>query len=274
MWHIDQVHEAATSWDWIPPGSVIHDEREVLLASFPHDPARYEVHRTRPEAPAGGDLEDRARDLVREVEARVTELGGTALRWRVRPTTRPTTMDQVLLSQGYAVFRDVEVLAWDLGDGPEPRFPGLPASEGLQVELVEDEADLGTFVGLLHEVLNYPPPDPEVLADWRHTTFPGDRPRRHWQFVARAGGEAAATGGFTLDPPCARFWGAATRPPHRSRGAYRALVRARCREAHARGARIVLVKAREGTASPILQRAGFEVVAVETVLRRGLTSRD
>ena len=95
----------------------------------------------------------------------------------------------------------------------------------------------------------YPPPSDQAIdAAWQRLE-PGS-------FLARCGGVAAGTGGFTLVGPVARFWGAAVVPAARGRGVYRALVASRLRAAAARGATLALVHAGPAS-SPILQRLGF-----------------
>lgn len=95
----------------------------------------------------------------------------------------------------------------------------------------------------------YPPPSDQTIdAAWQRLE-PGS-------FLARCGGVATGTGGFTLVGPVARFWGAAVVPAARGRGVYRALVASRLRAAAAREATLALVHAGPAS-SPILQRLGF-----------------
>ena len=70
-------------------------------------------------------------------------------------------------------------------------------------------------------------------------------------------GEAACSGGCSLNGEVAQLWGAVTLPAFRRRGSYRAVLAERLRLARDHGAILALVKGRVETSGPILLRAGF-----------------
>jgi GNAT superfamily N-acetyltransferase len=100
---------------------------------------------------------------------------------------------------------------------------------------------------------------------------PGDEWLRGPGFVTRylafIDGRPVATADITwlADERAAFLGGALTLPEFRGRGAYRALVHERWREAGHRG-RDVLVTQSEPMSQPILKRLGFEVVGEISVL--------
>lgn len=78
-------------------------------------------------------------------------------------------------------------------------------------------------------------------------------------FVALADGEVVAFAGARYGRAAVYLAGGGTRPDHRGRGAYRALVRARWDAALSRGTPVLTVTA--GSMSrPILERLGFSIV--------------
>jgi GNAT superfamily N-acetyltransferase len=78
-------------------------------------------------------------------------------------------------------------------------------------------------------------------------------------FVALVDGEVVAFAGARFGRTTAYLAGGGTRPDHRGRGAYRALVRARWDAAAARGTPALTVSA-GAMSRPILERLGFSIV--------------
>jgi GNAT superfamily N-acetyltransferase len=79
-------------------------------------------------------------------------------------------------------------------------------------------------------------------------------------FLAFVGGQPVAAGYASYTPLGLVLFGGATLPAARGRGAYRALVAARAREAAARGTPVVVTHAGQ-MSRPILERLGFTPVA-------------
>ena len=132
---------------------------------------------------------------------------------------------------------------------PAPPADVLQGSTDVDVVEVRTREQVAEFERTSALGWGYPPPSDQTIdAAWQRLE-PGS-------FLARCGGVATGTGGFTLVGPVARFWGAAVVPAARGRGVYRGLVASRLRTAAARGATLALVHAGPAS-SPILQRLGF-----------------
>jgi hypothetical protein len=84
-------------------------------------------------------------------------------------------------------------------------------------------------------------------------------------FVALVAGEVVAFAGAWFGRTAAYLAGGGTRPVHRGRGAYRALVRARWDAAVERGTPVLTVGAGD-MSRPILERLGFSIVGWEDCL--------
>ncbi|WP_244332071.1 N-acetyltransferase [Gordonia polyisoprenivorans] len=137
----------------------------------------------------------------------------------------------------------------------------VPVPTEIAVRRVQTADDLALFASISERAWGFAPP---VLADPGFDV--GDPTTRLFiaervssaacSASAEPAGDHVGAGGYELAGPTARFWGAAILPAYRGRGAYRALVAARLRDALRCGARLALVHA-EQTSSPILQRIGF-----------------
>ena len=86
------------------------------------------------------------------------------------------------------------------------------------------------------------------------------RPPTHTLWVARCGGEPAATAGAVLFDRSIYLVGGVVLDGFRGRGLYRALVAARMRYARERGVMLATSHARAETSAPILERLGFETL--------------
>jgi GNAT superfamily N-acetyltransferase len=82
--------------------------------------------------------------------------------------------------------------------------------------------------------------------------------RQLW--LARCGGEPAATAGSAMFPRSVYLFGGVVLERFRGRGMYRALVAARLAFARSRGVLLATSHAREETSAPILERLGFETL--------------
>ncbi len=76
-------------------------------------------------------------------------------------------------------------------------------------------------------------------------------------YLALVDGAPVAHAGSTVDGDALRLWDGAVVPAYRGRGAYRALVARRLRDARSTSADFALVKAVDDTSAPILKRLGF-----------------
>lgn len=257
-WSDERILSEAERWTWWPPDTTVIERPEYVLTEWIEGPRRNVVHWTHAVDHTGDALVD-------EVLLRLRADGRTGVRWWVTPSTRPVDMPNVLVARGFALTERVDILSWDLSSGCDPAMPALDVPRGISAELVRDEPALRTMHTLASRGFGEAPPTEESLRHYARELERQEQAgsRTSFEFVARVDGQPVASAGFTLAGQVARFWGAATVPEARGRGAYRALVAARCAEAHRRGARVVLTKARTGTSGPILRRAGFRALGQE-----------
>jgi GNAT superfamily N-acetyltransferase len=285
-WTAEAVRRAAAEWVWVPPDAeqVVTDSYQVI--AYPD----WFQHPTK----VAWSVSDRpAGELIDEVAAHVREWGRDTLYWWVRADTQPADTEAVLQSRGGTVAETVQVLAYDLTDGPpELGLPGglacpaladipftarpTPAASpaalaglaGVRAEVVQDEPALRASDLVNAEVWDeHPDRTPadvaaelaEIRADLE--TWSGFR------IVVYADGEPAAAGGCNLVGDVARLWGAGARTAFRGRGIYRVLLAARIGLAREHGATFALVKGRVQTSGPILLRAGFTGYGEERLYR-------
>jgi GNAT superfamily N-acetyltransferase len=174
-------------------------------------------------------------------------------------------MSEVLAARGFTVAERLDVLTFDLGTAPVPILPRLEVPPDAHVDLVRDGATLRQMYALDAEIFGDPPTIEERMERQVRELEEAERAgmRTEFQFLATADGRPAGSAGMLMVGEVARLWGGGVAPWARGRGLYRALVAARLRLAHARGARIALTKARVGTSGPILRRAGFRAIGQE-----------
>jgi hypothetical protein len=193
----------------------------------------------------------------KDVAATVDELrrvfesvGRSAATWEVSSGSSPPGLEQELRSLGMVTNEPGAVLA--LACTTEP----ASSSPGVTVERVESEQQFQQVRGIYQQADGWSPGDEWLHGDG-HVT----------RYLARIEGRAVATADITrLEHERAVFLGGAlTLPDARGRGAYRALVHARWRDAVAAG-RPLLVTQSEPMSQPILLRLGFEVVGQIMIL--------
>lgn len=260
-WNDERLLTEAERWTWWPPDTTVIEEPAYLLTLWTEDPARNLVHWTH----AADDTADAGVAVIGEVLQRLRAAGRTGVRWWVTEATRPTNLEDLLLRRGFQEAERVDILTWDLGTGAEAALPALDVPPDVTTELVRDEATLRAMHELAARGFGEAPPTEEQLRHYARELEEQERTGRRtsFEFVASVDGRPVSSAGFTLVGQVARFWGAATLPEARGKGAYRALVAARCAEARRRGARVALTKARVGTSGPILRRAGFRALGQE-----------
>ncbi len=193
---------------------------------------------------------------------------GHGLVWYLTPDSRPLDLAARLTERG--LLRDAQVRLAGLAFSPLGEQPASrPAADVRTVDLGE----LRSQVHVMAEGFGTPVEHSLATLDRLGAgTAPG------YEFVQYLSFEdgspvAFATGMLDHDRKVMLLGGSATLPPYRGRGHYRALVRARIEDAHARGSRAVVTQAIRTTSAPILLRLGFrEVVAIERhVLPASLT---
>lgn len=233
----ERVLKAAAEWSWIPP-----DARDVVTDDY-----RAIVYGGRGPTVQWSST-DRPLD---EVIAEVRELG-QPVRWWVDDRTRPADTGETLQTQGFREVEVVEVLAHEL---PGDLSGRLDVPEDVIVRPALDAASIESAAKVDSEVFGWPPPsrnelDHEIAAAARGERSPS-------RFVAEIDGEIVGAAGYTLLGDVVGLWGASVLEKARGRGAYRALIAARCDAAVSAGANLALVSARTATSAPTLQRIGF-----------------
>lgn len=112
------------------------------------------------------------------------------------------------------------------------------------------------------------------MAVWgeQDKTLPSKRALHIWEqapeslslYVAYIDDQPVAYARLEIQPdnPFAYLWAGATLPQFRGRGLYTALVATRLQAAHARGCRYITVDAMPDTSMPIVQKLGFQRLAL------------
>lgn len=251
-----RVLAAARDWVWVPPDAVDVLTDDYRLTIYPGWAASVQWS-------AGGRA---AEELVAAVRSRAEEAGSPLLRWWVTQAEPETAA--ALAELGFRPVEELDVLALDLAD-PDALVASLDVPADVHVSLATTAESIRDGAMLGWRVFDdYEPTAVQLRQELDQLALPLDgRVAVARRYVARlddAGGALVGTGGFTLVGDAGRLWGAAVDPASRGRGAYRALLAARCRDLAAHGAGLALVKARVDTSAPVLRRVGFRRFGGET----------
>ena len=235
----DRVRAAAARWVWVPVDATEVSTDEYRLSHYT-DYSSVQWSRTdRPVA-----------DVLEEVLGHVRAAGRPVLRWWVDERTRPADTEEQLAALGLRMTERLEVLAL-------PVTTELAPPAGVKVVEVRDRPDLELAGRIQSEVFGMSPQtDPHLDEQERLLDVPEDE-RLVRCYLAYVDGEPAASAGSTVDGDALRFWDGSVLPAYRGRGAYRALVARRLRDARTTTAQFALVKAVDDTSAPILARLGF-----------------
>jgi GNAT superfamily N-acetyltransferase len=220
-WTPRRVLDAAIALEWRPDGALDVQTADYRLIRYPDwalDPTFAAAQVLRSRAGRP------AGEVIDEVMVHVRGWGLPGMAWWVSDATRPADTEDILRARGGKQIDAVRILARELG----AELPDLDVPPDVTAELVTSERLF------------------RAASGW--TGF---------RVVAFADGEAASSGGCTLDGEVAKLWGAVTLPEFRRRGTYRAVLAERLRLARDHGATLALVKGRVATSRPILVRAGF-----------------
>lgn len=235
----DAVVAAAARWIWVPVDATETITDEYRLSHYADYSSVQCSTTTRP-----------LRQVLDEVLAHTRAAGRPLLRWWVDERTTPADTERRLEELGLRMVERLEVLAL-------PVSADLTVPDGVEVTLVEDPAGIELAGRIQAEVFEMSAPsEAQVRELVRSAALPVDE-RTVRCYVAHVDGEPAAAGGATVDGDALRFWDGAVLPAFRGRGAYRALVAQRVRDARGTTAEFALVKAVDGTSAPILKRLGF-----------------
>ena len=268
-WTHEAILRESERWVHVPTAGTLVESGERFLV---HPPGSHGTSRVWRSWPA----RDRAQRLILETIEEVSALGGARLVWHTGDAISPPFMDDLLSRLGFEKTDILEVLAFDLGDYPQPNLPQLNVPNDIHVAPVRTEAEILQADAIASRIFPNSPdltepeiraylrgiegpkpstPEPDDALTLRFLAFLRDKTRGIEKVVATAGAQVA--------DETVRLWGAGTLAGHRRRGAYRALIVERCRFAHALGATLALTKANTLTSAPLLRSAGFRPVASE-----------
>ncbi len=263
----DVVHAASRAWVWVPPDATDETTGDFRLTVYEN---RCSVQWSRTRRPFD--------DVLADVLERTAASGRPTLRWWVHGDTEPADTAARLAAAGFEHVETVDVLAIDLRDGADPLVERLQVPADVEVRPADTLADLELGAAVDAAVFDWPPASRAILDHELELAQEGLATGR-WtsrQYLALVDGQVCGHGGVGLVPGgldgglVARLWGGAVLPEARGRGAYRALLAARCAFAVEQGATLALVKGRVATSAPVLRRAGFAAYGQERCYAREL----
>lgn len=241
-WTRQAVLNTAAAWHWTPYDAETRTSEHAVVVISAGQGTVNRAHGL----PAA-DLVAHVRDLVG---------GGVKIVWPTHEATEPEGLPAALLAAGATVEENLDVIAYELAFG----LPDLGVPADVEVRRVDTPEILADVYPVTAAVFHQPEPS-QVFRDaeaeeLRRQVDAGEE-RTIYRYLAYSDGAAIGHAGTTLEEEVAKLWGGSVLEDYRGRGAYRALLHARLVEAAERGAELALVKARTGTSSPILRRAGF-----------------
>ena len=265
VWDAAAVLAASNEWGWVPEGAPHVRTEEYLVVAYP------DWFLTPTSARVFGSARDAA-ELADEICAVALGWGRDRLWWRLSDQTRPAALEPELLARGASVVDRMDVLALPLaGDVADGDLPDMGLPDDVEVRRVTDEQTVRHAIAVGNDAFGGADPTDDQVATALVEVEQGLRDDSSGRWVAYVGGRPASTGGYTLAGEVCRLWGGGTRRALRGRGAYRAVLDARLRTAHAAGATLALTHGVVGTSSPILRRIGFTRYGEERTLVLDLT---
>ena len=235
-----RVRAGAARWVYVPVDAIDVETDDYRLTHYTDYTS---VQWSRTARPLGEVLAE-ALDLARAQ-------GRPILRWWVDQRTSPVDTEAQLAGLGMRLVERLEVLA--LAVDTE-----VPVPEDVTVVPVTDRAGVELAARIQAEVFDLSPMSRAQVDDLTRSVTLPEAERLIRCYVAYVDGEPAAAAGSTVDGDALRFWDGSVQPAYRGRGAYRALVAARLRDARTTTADFALVKAVDDTSAPILKRLGFQ----------------
>jgi ribosomal protein S18 acetylase RimI-like enzyme len=244
---IDPIEVAENANTYTPLGEGeerLDTGRYVLWLGRRNSPHSTVVQRLRL---ADGEVED----VRAEVHALLRERGRTSCTWEVGTHATPADLVDRLLALGL------------VDDRPDAHAVGMVLTDGTAIE-----APAGVEVGLAET------PEQRLAAERiaclafgepEPTEPPPAKGAEGGVYLAYVDGEPVARASAMFGPQAVSLFGGATLPEARGRGAYRALVAARWRDAVERGTPLLVTQAGR-MSQPILERVGFRRVCEIRIL--------
>ncbi len=233
------VRAAAARWIWVPVDATEVTTDDYRLTHYTDYSSVQWSATDRPLAEILPEIVDHARAA-----------GRPTLRWWINERTRPADTEAQLQALGLRLVERLEVLALSVDTD-------LPVPDDVTVVSTQDRAGIELTGRIQAEVFDMSPPTEAQVVDMIESVSLPEDERLIRAYVAYVDGEPAAAAGSTVDGDALRFWDGSVLPAYRGRGAYRALVAQRLRDARRTTARFALVKAVDDTSAPILRRLGF-----------------
>ena len=134
-WTEEAILRESERWVHVPPSGVRVEDAARLLV---HPRARRGTSRMWRSWPDRAGAEALILQTIEEARA----AGGTGRVWYTSDAISPPFMDDTLAQHGYEKTEDLDILAFELGTGPEPHLPDLRVPHDVSPRLVWDEDDL------------------------------------------------------------------------------------------------------------------------------------
>ena len=235
----EAVRAAAARWIWVPV-----DATEVVTDDYRL------THYSDYSSVQWSATERAVADVLGETLDHARAAGRPTLRWWVDARTSPRGTEATLSAFGMQMVERLEVLAL-------PVEAELSAPDDVTVVQASSRADVELAGQIQAEVFAMSSATEAQLEDLTRSVAQPPSERLIRSYVAYLDGEPVGSAGSTVDRDALRFWDGSVRAAYRGRGAYRALVSQRLRDARTTTARFALVKAVDTTSAPILKRLGF-----------------
>ena len=190
---------------------------------------------------------------VEEIRALLRARGRGGAEWELGESCTPPDLIERLAALGILADEDEPVaIGMVLAAGSE-----MPEPPGISARMVASVEELVSARRIQHEAFGATAEEVELEQADEDFASEGSTGSTFLAFVE---GRPVAAGYASYTPLGLLLFGGATLPAERGRGAYRALVAARAREAASRGTPLLVTHAGQ-MSRPILERLGFTPVA-------------
>lgn len=163
-------------------------------------------------------VERRLDDLLRVADAR-----GAAFLWWLAPHHGPSDLGDRLVRRGFAEVDETAAMAMNLDDLPAQEEP----PPGVRIELLDDAADIDTYVDLLMREMQHShgaaPDDARAIRRQHLLAKLGNDPDSR-RFIAWLDGRPVATSRLSMAGGAAGLYTVVTMPEARGRGIGRAMT--------------------------------------------------